>query len=61
MLAPGGLLAIADWTATGAGLSCPPLEDRYDADTATAQLPAGGFEVVEATDRRETFVLEAHL
>ena len=59
VLAPGGRLAIADWTATGEGRSGPPLDERFDADTAAEQLEAGGFEVVDATDRRETFVLAA--
>lgn len=59
VLKPGGRLAIADWTATGEGRSGPPVDERYDAETAIEHLEAGGFEVIDATDRRETFVLEA--
>ena len=60
VLDAGGRVAIADWTANGEGLSGPPLDERFDADTAAEHLEAGGFEVVTAEDRRETFVLEAH-
>ncbi|WP_136715478.1 class I SAM-dependent methyltransferase [Halorientalis salina] len=59
VIAPGGRLAIADWTAAGEGIEGPPVDERYNAQTATEHLEAVGFEVVSAQDRRETFVLEA--
>jgi len=59
VLAPGGRLAIADWSAAGTGADGPPLAERYDAATATDHLEAAGFTVERAADRRETFVLAA--
>ncbi|MFB6178905.1 MAG: class I SAM-dependent methyltransferase [Halorientalis sp.] len=60
VIAPGGRLAVGDWSAAGEGLEGPPVDERFDASTATEHLESGGFEVVRAEDRRETFVLEAH-
>jgi ubiquinone/menaquinone biosynthesis C-methylase UbiE len=61
VLKPGGTVGIGDWSAGGAGESGPPLAERFDAATACDQLGAAGFTVERASDRRETFVVEARL
>jgi len=61
VLGPGGRLGICDWTAAGAGERGPPVAERFDAAEARARLEAAGFVVDRTEDRRETFVLAAHL
>lgn len=56
-LAPGGRVAIADWSRAGAGDAGPPLEERYDAAAAIELCEDAGITVHRAEDRRETFVL----
>ena len=60
-LAPGGRVALADWTRTGAGDAGPPLAERYAADDAVELCESAGITVHRAHDRRETFVLEGSL
>jgi len=60
-LAPGGRVAIADWTSEGAGTGGPPLGERYAAAEAVEMCEAAGITVRRAEDRRETFVLEGTL
>jgi len=57
-LAPGGRVALADWTRNGAGAGGPPLDERYTADEAVELCEDAGITVERADDRRETFVLE---
>jgi ubiquinone/menaquinone biosynthesis C-methylase UbiE len=61
VLAPGGNLAIADWSAAGAGERGPPTAERFDAATVATHLRDHGFEIQRATDRRETLVVAARL
>jgi ubiquinone/menaquinone biosynthesis C-methylase UbiE len=61
VLEPGGRVGIGDWTAAGVGEHGPPLDERFDAATASEALRAAGFEIVRAEDRRETFVVSARL
>jgi ubiquinone/menaquinone biosynthesis C-methylase UbiE len=61
VLAPGGRLAIADWSAEGAGQRGPPVEERFDAETVAEHFRAIGFAVERATDRRETLVVAARV
>jgi ubiquinone/menaquinone biosynthesis C-methylase UbiE len=59
VLAPGGRVAIGDWTRAGEGGRGPPLDQRFDASTARNHFEDAGFTVEHAQDRRETFVLAA--
>lgn len=59
VLAPGGRLAVADWTSEGTGTDGPPLAERFAAAEAVEHLEAAGFTIERATDRRETFVVTA--
>lgn len=61
VLAPGGRLAIADWSATGSGDRGPPLSERFDVRTIAADLETAGFTVDRVQDRRETLVVAARL
>ncbi|WP_158854430.1 class I SAM-dependent methyltransferase [Halorhabdus sp. CUG00001] len=61
VLAPGGRLAIADWSAKGAGQRGPPVAQRFDAGTVVDQLRGAGFRIERAADRRETLVVAARL
>lgn len=58
--APGGRLAIADWTAAGGGEAGPPLDERFDADEAAAAVDDAGFRVEHVFERSETFLLVAN-
>ncbi|WP_262176948.1 class I SAM-dependent methyltransferase [Haloarcula laminariae] len=60
-LAPGGRVALGDWTRTGAGDAGPPLEERYAAADAVELCEDAGITVHRAEDRRETFVLSGTL
>jgi ubiquinone/menaquinone biosynthesis C-methylase UbiE len=59
VLAPGARLAIADWSAEGAGEDGPPLTERFSLLDATDALEEAGFAVNRADARYETFVLGA--
>jgi len=60
-LAPGGRVALADWTRAGTGNAGPPLDERYAAADAVELCEDAGITVHRAEDRRETFVLEGSL
>ncbi len=59
VLATGGKFVAVDWTATGCGESGPPVEERYDLETAHGLVERAGFEVEYELERPETFVLVA--
>lgn len=59
VIAPGGRLAIADWTADGHGEAGPPLDERFSLDDATTALTDARFTIEHAFDRSETFLLTA--
>jgi ubiquinone/menaquinone biosynthesis C-methylase UbiE len=59
VLAPGGRLAIIDWSAAGTGEHGPPLDERYTVETAVENLHEYGFVVENAFTRPETFLLVA--
>ncbi|MFB6146251.1 MAG: class I SAM-dependent methyltransferase [Halobacteriaceae archaeon] len=59
VLAPGGRVVVADWSADGAGERGPPLAERFTADDAVAALRDGGFAVSQARSRPETFLVVA--
>ncbi|MFC6835822.1 class I SAM-dependent methyltransferase [Halomarina ordinaria] len=58
-ITPGGLLGVADWSASGAGEEGPPTDERFSLATAMRQLTDAGFTVEYGSERRETFVLRA--
>lgn len=57
VVASGGRVAIADWSAHGSGEAGPPVDERYSLDDAESAFEAGGFEVEFAASRPETFLL----
>jgi ubiquinone/menaquinone biosynthesis C-methylase UbiE len=59
VLADGGRLGIADWSARGEGESGPPLDERYALPEAIALAEGAGLTVEHGSERRETFVLRA--
>ena len=59
VLADGGRLGVADWTARGLGETGPPLEERYALADAVELAEAAGLAVEHGDERRETFVLRA--
>ena len=59
VLADGGRLGVADWTARGLNEAGPPLDERYDLADAAGMAEAAGLEVEHGDERRETFVLRA--
>jgi ubiquinone/menaquinone biosynthesis C-methylase UbiE len=59
VLADGGRLGIADWTARGRGEDGPPLGERYDLEEAGEMAEAAGLAVEHSDERRETLVLRA--
>lgn len=61
ILTDGGRVVIVDWTAAGSGDDGPPLDERYDLDTAIEQFEDAEFEVEFAQERPETFVIVATL
>ncbi|WP_458189903.1 class I SAM-dependent methyltransferase [Haladaptatus sp. NG-WS-4] len=54
---PGGRLVVADWSGDGNGDDGPPLEERYDLETARKMAETAGFEVGYGAERPDTFVL----
>jgi SAM-dependent methyltransferase len=52
----GARVVSVDWSATGAGDSGPPTDERYDLAHAVETFEAAGFQTVRASTRRETFV-----
>lgn len=60
VIAPGGRLAIADWTSAGRGEAGPPLDERFSADDAAAAIDDAGFRVEYVFERSETFLLVAN-
>jgi len=59
VLAAGGRLAIVDWTSAGSGDAGPPVDERFNAEEATAALEEHGFEIEHVAERPETFLLVA--
>jgi len=59
VLADGGRLGVADWSARGLNEAGPPLEERYDLADAVEMAEAAGLTVEHGDERRETFVLRA--
>ncbi|WP_435115747.1 class I SAM-dependent methyltransferase [Halolamina sp. C58] len=56
-VAADGRVAVADWSADGAGEAGPPLAERFGLEEAQARFEAGGFEVEFGASRSETFLL----
>jgi ubiquinone/menaquinone biosynthesis C-methylase UbiE len=56
---PGGRVVIADWSAEGCGENGPPVEERYDLETAHELIESAEFEIRYRVERPETFVLVA--
>lgn len=55
---PGGRLVVVDWSATGAGERDGREDEEYlNLATVQAQLLEADFRIVEAHERRETFVV----
>lgn len=61
VLRPDGRVAIVDWSAAGRGESGPPTSERFTAVDAETAVADAGFSVRRSEERRETFVLSAHL
>ncbi|WP_254768177.1 class I SAM-dependent methyltransferase [Salinilacihabitans rarus] len=59
VLRPGGRLVTVDWSAAGDDEAGPPVEERFSAAEAVADLEAAGFEVEEARERPATFAVVA--
>jgi ubiquinone/menaquinone biosynthesis C-methylase UbiE len=59
VLADGGRLGVADWSARGLNEAGPPLEERYDLADAVELAEAADLAVEHGDERRETFVLRA--
>jgi len=57
VLADGGRVVLADWSADGEGESGPPLDERFTADDAASHLREVGFSVVHEAVRPETFLV----
>lgn len=57
VLAPGGRLVIADWSADGTGEDGPPLKERFTTDEVTSVLRDVGFEIDFQATRPETFLV----
>ncbi|QDX39400.1 class I SAM-dependent methyltransferase [Salarchaeum sp. JOR-1] len=57
VLAPGGRLVVADWSADGTGDAGPPLSERFTADDVTTALRESGFDIEFRATRPETFLV----
>lgn len=58
VLREGARLVVADWSSNGDGEVGPPTDERYAVDDAVRALE-GGFDVLNADERTETFVVTA--
>lgn len=58
---PGGRFVSLDWSSRGTGEMGPPIDQRYDLAAACQHLADAGFKIQEARERRETFIVTAHL
>lgn len=56
---PGGRVVTVDWSKTGTGEDGPPTDERFGLGDAVSAFETHGFDVTEATNRRETFVCVA--
>jgi ubiquinone/menaquinone biosynthesis C-methylase UbiE len=61
VLTDGGRFVAVDWTSEGNGAEGPPLDERFDAETARDHLTAAGYEPVDVRTRPETFVVIAEI
>lgn len=61
VLDDGGRAVFVDWSGAGSGAAGPPVDERYDVDTAGTMLAEAGFRVVTARERTETFLLVGEL
>jgi ubiquinone/menaquinone biosynthesis C-methylase UbiE len=59
VLASGGRLVVADWSADGTGEDGPPLDERFSETEAASALEAAGFGIEFRATRPETFLLIA--
>lgn len=58
VIRPGGRLVIVDWSATGAGEREHRDDEEYlDISTVQSDLLNAGFRIVNAHERRETYVV----
>lgn len=57
VIASGGRIVIADWTADGMGEDGPSLDERFTANEASEALREVGFEIQYQATRPETFVI----
>ncbi len=55
VLAPGAPAVVVDWSRNGRGEAGPPLDERFDADSARDFFAEAGFDVEIAAERSETF------
>jgi ubiquinone/menaquinone biosynthesis C-methylase UbiE len=60
VVAPGGRVAIVDWSGDGRGEAGPPLDERFTAPDAREAFETAGFSVEHAFVRSETFLLVAN-
>jgi ubiquinone/menaquinone biosynthesis C-methylase UbiE len=63
LLRPGGRFVVVDWSATGVGDRDrgPDPENCFDLATVQSMLVDEGFEIADAHERRETFVVVARV
>jgi len=59
VLRDGARLVIADWSSRGDGEAGPPTDERYAAEDAVEALGGAGFDVSQADERTETFLVVA--
>ncbi|AQL42072.1 SAM-dependent methyltransferase [Halorientalis sp. IM1011] len=57
VLASGGRLVVADWSADGTGEDGPPLSERFSEREAATALEDAGFEIEFRATRPETFLI----
>lgn len=57
VIAPGGRLVLADWSADGSGEAGPPVDERFSTADAVAALDEAGFDVAFEATRPETFLV----
>lgn len=59
VLRPGGRLVVVDWSATATGEKAGREDEFFDLAEVQSILFAHGFRIVEARERRDTFVVVA--